>query len=43
MLAEPRKDTFVPAFYTEYFENLALGFKPYRCACHAFNLMVTKS
>jgi len=43
MLAEPRKDTFVPAFYTEYFENLALGFKPYRCACHAFNLMVTKA
>ena len=31
MLAEPRKDTHVPTFYTEYFENLALGFKPYRC------------
>jgi hypothetical protein len=31
MLAEPRKDTYVPPFYMEYFENLALGFKPYRC------------
>jgi ADP-ribosyl-[dinitrogen reductase] hydrolase len=31
MLSEPRKDTFIPPFYIEYFENLALGFKPYRC------------
>jgi hypothetical protein len=31
MLAEPRKDTFLPPFYSDYFENLALGFKPYRC------------
>jgi ADP-ribosyl-[dinitrogen reductase] hydrolase len=31
MLAEPRKDTYFPPFYIDYFENLALGFKPYRC------------
>ena len=31
MLSEPRKDAFFPPFYAEFFENLALGFKPYRC------------